>query len=276
MKKLKRLIGCLLLFVSTGCCVFPIPTERTLEIRKEITSEQISFITPGSTHREDVIRQLGEPYVEFPDLRIMVYTWVIRVGKVSGCVLPPLGLGAADLRNLYRYYTLLIAFDSADRVVKLANIVSWGDSENVREQALKWSKTLETQDLAVSNVSPMVVGQVIPPVGSALYIYWQPGFWNNSPFGGSWEVGVNGKVIGWIRRGEYIGITLAPGAHMVTVFFHRRSSWDSISIYFNALMGQAHYVSVGQPQWGGVTDPVLMVRSEGEALPVLKRMKPSP
>ncbi len=48
------------------------------------------------------------------------------------------------------------------------------------------------------------------------------------------------------------------------------------SIDFEALRGQAHYVSVGQPQWGGLKDPALTVRSEGEALPALKKMKPVP
>ncbi len=280
MKKLIRLSGCLFLVISGGCCFFPLPTEPTLEMRNEITSKQVSFITPGSTHREDVIRQLGEPYVEFPDLRIIAYTWVMRVGKVSGCIVGAGGPGVAagDIRDLYRYHSLLIAFDSADRVVKFENMSSWGNSENVREQALKLLESLKGQGLANLKGPPMLVGQVIPPGESALYIYWQPGFWNNSPFGGSWEIGVDGKIVGWLRNGEYLGIVLTPAAHAVSVYYFSRDvkRRTDTRTYFEALRGQAHYVSVGEPQLATPPLPVLTVHPEGEALPVLKKMKPMP
>ncbi len=282
MRKLITLGGCLLLVISEGCCFFPLPTERTLEMRYEITSNQAAFITPGITHREEVIHELGQPYVEFPDLRIMAYTWVMRVGRVSGCVVLPYELPwAGDIRYLYRYYTLLIVFDSAERVVKFEQLSSWDYYENVREKALKWVKT---QGLAVPKVSPMLAGKMIPPGESAIYIYWEPGFWNYPPFGG-WEVEVDGKIIGWLRKRQYLGIVLAPGTHRVTVKVYfiwevKNLTSADTSIHLEALPGQVHYVSVRQTvrEPGTPTMPysVLTERSEGEALPALKKMKPMP
>ncbi len=279
MKKLIKLSGCLLLLLTVGCpCVPPIPWREKPAARKEITSEQVAFITPGITKREDVIRELGQPYVEFPDLRIIAYTWFMRAGWLFyACIAPGAG-GQGDLTEMYRYYTLLIAFDSADRVVKFEKkytLYSSGDDENVRGQALKW---LETQGLAAPKVPPMLVGKVIPSEESALYIYPQPG-WNNPPFGGSWEIGVDEKIIGWLRKGEYLGIALAPGPHTVTVYYFWRDRHKGVrtrtSTYFETLRGQAHYLSVGQRKLYE-PDPFLTVHPEGEALPVLKKMKPMP
>jgi outer membrane protein assembly factor BamE (lipoprotein component of BamABCDE complex) len=81
MKNLIWLSGCLLLFVFAGCCFFPTLPESPV-VSNEITSDQLTFVTPGSTHREDVIRELGQPYIQFPDLRIMAYTWVTDAGMV--------------------------------------------------------------------------------------------------------------------------------------------------------------------------------------------------
>ncbi len=273
MKKLVRLSGCLLLIVFAGGCMLPTPWWRRPVVREEIASKQVNFITPGSTHREDVIRELGQPYAEFSDLRIMAYTWVMREGMAIG-LLPAPPANPGD-----RFYTLLIAFDSADRVVKVEKMSSWDRWKNVREQALKW---VETQDLAVSKVP--LVGQVISPGESALYLYPDPGFYPvpiifEPP---PWEVRVNGKVVGWFgKMGEYLAIALPPGAHTVTVDSMPRESEKDImgirtSIDLETLPGQAHYVAVRMSKWSFVPKPVLTVRSEVEALPVLKKMKPIP
>ncbi len=270
MKNLKRLSCCLLLVVSTGCVIIPTPWSRWAVVREEITSTQVNFITPGSTHREDVIRELGQPYAAFSDLRIMVYTWVMR----EGVALMPDPANPGD-----RFYTLLIAFDSADRVLKFEKMSSWGRWKNVREQALKW---VETQELAVSKVP--LVGQVISLGESVLYLYPDPGFYrvpriNDPP---PWEVRVNGKAVGWFgKMGEYLTIAFPPGVHTVTVESTPHESEKDImgnrtSIDLETLPGQAHYVAVQMSEWTFVPKPVLTVRSEVVALPVLKKMKPIP
>ncbi len=279
MKKLVRLGGCLLLVISAGCVVIPIPLPETPVAGKEITGEQASFITPGSTHREDVIRELGQPYAEFPDLRILAYSWDMHAGVVLWGAGGP-GGGGVGGTAVYKYYSLLIAFDPADRVVTFEKIRSPWPWENERELALKWA---ETQDLEVPKAPSMFVAREISPGQSALYLYREGGFWDNPGLPNlKPEARVDGKVVGWLRKGEYLAIALGPGVHTVTVnYLHHRTiaPIDSVAlertvttIDVQTLPGQAHYVAV-QPRQG---TPVLTVRSEGEALPALKEMKPMP
>ncbi len=116
MQTLSRLSLCLLFLVAgAGCVAVPIPLPKTVVAGEEITSERTAFITPGSTHREDVIRELGEPYAEFPDLKIVAYKWEMHEGVV---IWGAAGGGAAGggTIDMLNYYSLLIAYDPADRV----------------------------------------------------------------------------------------------------------------------------------------------------------------
>jgi hypothetical protein len=92
---------------------------------------------------------------------------------------------------------------------------------------------------------------------------------------------VDGKAVGWLCRYEYLAITLAPGVHGVGVFElppALSETRPSGSITLETLAGQAHYLSVRQPQsiWRRNPTLVLMERSGVEALPALKKMKPMP
>ena len=272
----KNLARHLLLVVSAGCAVVPIPLPETVVAGKEIRSEQLTFITPGGTNREDVIRELGEPYAELPDLRIVVYRWETNRGEVMWAAG---GGGGATGGRLpaNTSYSLLIAFDPADRVVTFEKMESPWPWESPREQALKWA---EAQHLAVPNVPSMLAAREIAPGQSALYVYLEGGFWSNlglSPLMKP-EVRVNGKAVGWLRKGEYLAIALAPGAHTVTFESVPRQTmkqwWrTAASIDVQTLPGQARYVAVRVPDRA---PPVLTVRSEVEALPALKEMKPTP
>ncbi len=276
MKNLVRLSGCLLIIVSAGCVVIPIPLPETVVAGKEITSEQVTLILPGSTHREEVIRALGEPYAEFPDLRIVAYRWETNRGGIiwaEGGPAPGYTRVRAGAIPVNIPCNLLIAFDSADRVVtfeklRFDRLRPW---ESLREQALKWA---ETQELVVPKAPSMFVAGEIAPGQSVLYLYLEGGFLGLiKP-----EVRVNGKAVGWLRRGEYVAIALAPGAHTVTVDSMPRQTmkrwWPTVaSIDVQTLPGQAHYVTV---RVRDRASPVLTVRSEEEALPALKEMKPMP
>ncbi len=272
MKVLATLSGCLFLVISAGCVAIPIPLPKTVVAGKEITSERTAFIMPGRTRREDVIQQLGQPYAELPDLQIMAYTWEVHAGEVIWAFYG----GAGASTPVYKYYRLLIAFDAADRVVTFEKMESKWPWESVRDLALKWA---ETQDLVLPKAASIFVAQEIAPGQSALYLYLEGGLWNNlglsliKP-----EVRVNGEAVGWLRRGEFLAIALAPGAHTVTVDSLPLKSmtrlWPTVaSIDVQTFPGQAHYVAVRLPDRAA---PVLTVRSEAEALPALKEMKPVP
>jgi hypothetical protein len=278
MKKLVCVSICLLLVASAGCVALPIPLPEMLIAGRRITSEQAAFIQPGSTSREDVIRELGEPYADFSDLRILAYTWEMREGVV---IWGALG-GAAGGSGTYKYYSLLIAFDPAERVVAFEQVSSGWPWETGRELALQWA---DRQHLEVPKRVPMFVAREIPPDQSALYVYREGGFWDNPGLPNlKPEVRVDGKAVGWLRKGEYVALAIAPGAHTVTVdYLNRRylalTAVDRVqlkspvtSTEVQTFPGQAQYIGV-QPRQG---TPLLTVHSEEEALPALKEMKPMP
>jgi hypothetical protein len=275
-KYLAGLSGYLLLVVTAGCAVIPIPQSETVVAGREIQSEQITLITTGSTNREDVIRELGEPYAEFPDLRIVVYRWEMNRGKVIWFAAGG-GYATGGVLPANTPYNLLIAFDPADRVVAVEKMKSPWSWVSPREQALNWA---EAQHFTVPKAPSMFVAKEIAPGQSALYVYLEGGFWSNlglSPLIKP-EVRVNGKAVGWLRKGEYLAIALAPGDHTVMLDPIPRQttkqSWRTVaSIDVQTVPGQAGYVAVQVPDRA---PPVLTIRSEVEALPALKEMNPMP
>jgi hypothetical protein len=282
MTMLRRAWVCLLLILCTGCVMVPIPTSNTLLSGTEIKDDRAAFITPGNTRREDIIRQLGEPYADFPDLGILAYTWEMRADKILWAAAGG-GGAAGGAIDVDREYSLLIAVDSADRVVtfepKVRSQWFWS-RETVREHAIKWAAA---QDLAVPDPLLMMAGQVVPPGSAALYVYREGGFWDYPVMALPPEVRVDGSVLGWPRSDQYVPLLLAPGDHIVTVDSFPRQSRkperDTVaSLRLYTLPGQAQYVSIGipqltlHPQW----IPALTVRSEDEAVPILNLMQPTP
>jgi hypothetical protein len=265
-RRLYMLLACLILVSAPGCVIIPLPEHGLLYGRGKIEEADIAFLKIGETSREDVVLRFGQPDVILFDQRILAYSWAVSVGYWAVA-----GGGNAAVGAFPKHYLLMLEFNDEGRLRRAEMASSWL-RQNLHKEALKWFETL---DLAVSKAPPMLVGEVIPPGESAFYIYRETSFWDRGKV--PWEVRVDRKAVGWLRKGEYIAITLAPGAHVVAVIISTPSLNENLvgaSINFKALPGQAHYVSVEQPQWSPTPfpDPVLTVRSEGEALPMLKKM----
>ena len=153
MKKLIALSRCLLLTALAGCSILVPPGAR-------FTAEQNAFITPGVTHRDDVIRTLGEPKADFPDLRIIVYARVMEGKRTL----------LDHLVGYHPYVTtqlFLIVFDPNDRVIKFETIRPQLNIP-LRHRALKWA---EHEGWPIPKRPTTFVAQEIPPGKSVLYIY---------------------------------------------------------------------------------------------------------
>ena len=94
---------------------------------------------------------------------------------------------------------------------------------------------------------------------------------------------MNGKLVGALRKGEYLAITVAPGNHTITVdsiprlMLKSHSSKTKVtSIDVQTLSGNAHYVKVRVRYGMGDQTPVLTVVPEEEALPRLQEMLSAP
>lgn len=258
MKKLIALSRCLLLTALAGCSILVPPGAR-------FTAEQNAFITPGVTHRDDVIRTLGEPKADFPDLRIIVYARVMEGKRTL----------LDHLVGYHPYVTtqlFLIVFDPNDRVIKFETIRPQLNIP-LRHRALKWA---EHEGWPIPKRPTTFVAQEIPPGKSVLYIYRPTGeeAWGlPGIIGPPSDVFLDGRVVADLRFGTYFSIVLAPGPHYVDVgpgSHGPACGWRAFSL--EALPDSAHFVTAALE---GICT-TLALHAEEEALPVLKGMKPSP
>lgn len=99
-----------------GCCLLPVPTtEDKVLAGKQVKDEQLSFLAPGVTTRQEVIERLGNPAVIWEDARVLVYRWEMRQGILFWAV-GAYYSGALGMTDLPKKYLFLIRFDEQDRV----------------------------------------------------------------------------------------------------------------------------------------------------------------
>jgi hypothetical protein len=109
--------------VVSGCITIPIPTKETKILSgKPVAEQQIEFLTPGTTTRDEVIRQLGNPHIIWEDARIITYDWDMRRGILlwaAGAYVT----GNMGIKDIPKHYLLVIQFDEQDRVARFERAV---------------------------------------------------------------------------------------------------------------------------------------------------------
>lgn len=146
---------------------------------------------------------------------------------------------------------------------------------------MKWAGR---EGLAAPKAPPTFAAREIPSGESILYIFRDGGFLDRPDvLQDPPEVRVNGKLVGGLRKGEYLATTTAPGNNTIAVDSIPRQSLKSVSsrtkvtcIDVQTLSGNAHYIMVRVRYGFGDMTPVLTVVPEEEALPALREMKPMP
>lgn len=102
--------------ISQAGCILPIPTqERKVLAGKPVTEEQLVFLSPDTTKKEEVLDRLGSPDVIWEEARLFAYNWVMRRGILLWAVGGGYS-GAAGSWDIPKRYMLLIQFDDKDRV----------------------------------------------------------------------------------------------------------------------------------------------------------------
>jgi len=100
----------------TSCVVLPIPTtESKVLAGKPVREEQLSFLKPNITTKQDVIERLGNPNVIWEDVRVFAYNWDMRQGILFWAV-GAYYSGGMGTEDIPKHYALLIQFDEQDRV----------------------------------------------------------------------------------------------------------------------------------------------------------------
>lgn len=99
----------------------PTPEDKVLS-GKQVKKEQLSFLSPSITTKQDVLERLGNPAVIWEDARVFVYRWEMRQGILFWAV-GAYYSGALGMTDLPKKYLFLIQFDGQDRVQRFEQTV---------------------------------------------------------------------------------------------------------------------------------------------------------
>lgn len=112
-----------ILFLIAGCVMVPIPTkENKVLAGKPVSEEQLAFLIPKITTKQEVIARLGNPNVIWEDARVFVYNWEMRQGILFWAV-GAYYSGGAGLKDIPKHYLLLIQFDEQDHIQRFERAV---------------------------------------------------------------------------------------------------------------------------------------------------------
>ena len=107
----------------TSCVMVPLPTKEDKELAgKPVTKEQLAFLTPKMTMKQEVIERLGPPNVIWEDARVFAYNWQMRQGILFWAV-GAYYTGDAGMTDIPKHYLLLIQFDEQDLVQRFERTV---------------------------------------------------------------------------------------------------------------------------------------------------------
>jgi hypothetical protein len=116
------LLLCVWLWLD-GCVMVPVPTgEDKVLAGKPVAEEQLAFLTPRVTTKQEVLGHLGNPIVIWEDAHVFVYNWKVRQGILFWAA-GAYYTGGAGMTDIPKHYLLLIKFDAQDRVYRFERAV---------------------------------------------------------------------------------------------------------------------------------------------------------
>jgi outer membrane protein assembly factor BamE (lipoprotein component of BamABCDE complex) len=128
-----------------GCVAVPVPTKEDKVLSgRPVTEEQIAFLTPKVTTKQEVIEQLGNPNIIWEDARVFVYNWEMRQGVLFWAAGATYS-GAVGAKDIPKYYLLLIQFDDQERVLRFERTVR-PSSQPYAEFLKEWIRKTDTSD----------------------------------------------------------------------------------------------------------------------------------
>ncbi len=231
-----RLCLMLVLLTGNGCLLIPIKEGGATSGRK-VEAQATGAWHAGVTERRQVMRQLGEPYAEFGDLRVMVYEWVV-VSSYMPWILPGQYSSAFGVLDVRQEHLLLVAYDEAGKVRGFD--VVHHNFGRVRERCESW---LKSERLAPAVIARPDGGGAVKPGMTSLVVY-RSGTWSEiiNPFPA--RVLVDGKLAAELDRDQYTRIHLPPGTHTVSCWMKAHPDDASSAMTLRARSGQTHYVGI--------------------------------
>ena len=128
-----------LVLLLTSCVgILPMPNfSRTPENGKVIQSEQVSFIRPGLTTRQEVTNRLGCEFRDSPRAPALAYSWEIPGGRGLWWLACMEGGVSGEFEWSY-WRAFFVLFD-ADDVVAETKFVRLGGKKSLDEQLEQWA-----------------------------------------------------------------------------------------------------------------------------------------
>ncbi len=255
----------LVLLLSSGCIMIPIPSREQVVTGQHITSPVVDSIVPGLTTRTDLLERLGKPYTTLDKPHVLVYPWTMAGGGllwVSGFT----SGGAGGFLPLHYQYALLIALDETEHVTR-REITRRSDWDSLREHAYKWA---QTNGLTGEHRPEPFALRPIPPGQSVLYVYRSGGFWDApSPFMAA--IILENQVLAELGKDAYTSVVLPSGNHDIIVSPDARNPASPYAqrvtrIRVQTSPDQATFLRVKIPHGFSDLTPLLTLPSETEAI----------
>jgi hypothetical protein len=261
----------------TGCVAIPIPdSEETVVHGQAFTENDVpTKIVIGEDLRE-VQARLGEPDFDFGPGRVLVYIWTVRYGNIFWF----LGGGGVATIPWTNSHLLIVAFHPDGKALK-AGTMDFYPFDSMAEHVRKW---LVSNDLASQVAGPRV--GVSTHGGPELFIY-RP---SSSPcpfptFDSNWfkpSIAIDGKVVGDVLKGEYLGVDITVGAHVIKIdpapAYRGKGGADHIipaSVSFSGDLDRPTYIETYLCTGKGDLEAHATVRDEPTALKELRDSAPA-
>jgi hypothetical protein len=275
LSKLTLLSFCLLALAGCAAIVIPVSNGEVTSGRR-LTQENIAFLKQGVTTRTEVIQTLGQPDMDFEDLRTIVYQWEIHSADFPWIIVST-GETTGGALKVSDRHALLIAFDGKENLLR-SEITKVPPNTPLRTHTVKWA---EQQKIDTLKPSERFVTLKHTEKQAVLYIF-RPGGWSDAPLLHQPAVSIDGMLVAELRKGGYIACALKPGSHEVSVnpVPHQTTSLRPEerpirTISFDAQPDAAYYIKV-RIKWGlGALDPELTTYSADEAVPILQKLRPT-
>ena len=124
----------------TGCLIAPVPAfgRKTVDGTR-IQKEDVAFLQPGRTTREELVKRFGEPWAHYRDVEVMVYYWDVRKGYWVWGIIIPEAVAAGGAEDITSLEYLFVKLDESDRVQKY-DFIKHARNVKTRDQAIQWAQ----------------------------------------------------------------------------------------------------------------------------------------
>jgi hypothetical protein len=208
-----------------GCLVIPVKETKAAEGQKPPPAG-FDHWRVGETSREEVLKELGSPYLQFDDLRVVAYSWRMIVGYMPWFFAAG-SQGAGGIEKLTRGYVLLVAFDERDRLAarEVLHHEGW---TTIRKTSEAW---LHKRGLAHSPVADSPGTHSIHPGQCVFYVIRSRVIFDNPyPVQVFWD----GRRIAELAKGDFCRMEVEPGDHLLQAELPNMKLSDSLPCTVNS------------------------------------------